>query len=171
MRGPRFLQIPLHNIMGTSGCPDDATFVVAEVIKGANFLRWKERIEQRLLALEDSANIQHRSPHPGSTAVHDLPGDEPLAEAPRHDHAATATFPLPPQPRVHGWDLVMDDRGPGVVPASVLSDRSPAAIRHTVAEESDDIISKGLLSLQGKLFIVTAQWAHRWRNCYRLETS
>ncbi|KAI1616681.1 C6 transcription factor [Exophiala viscosa] len=124
---------------------------------------WKANVEQKLHQLEDNINRLNQQARTtggvSNTNVNTLP---PLM-SPRHN-STTTPVPAPqmagtivttePQPQQRqneaGWEVVMDlNRGPGVVPASVvseLSDASPATFRQNNPDDYD-LIDRGVISL------------------------
>ncbi|KAK5229330.1 hypothetical protein LTR47_007932 [Exophiala xenobiotica] len=126
---------------------------------------WKANIEQKLRQLEDNIgrlNQQSQiSPMSNGSAHATSPQNirTPVIMASGHAESAMAAPLLPPPQHQHqqqqqhneqGWEVVMDlNRGPGVVPASVVSevsDPSPAALRQNSADEID-VVDRGIISL------------------------
>lgn len=98
--------------------------------------------------LEDSVNVLNQQ----SGVVRDAPSNAVVASAPRQppsrpDVAMTMEQPQQTEP---GWEVVMDmNRGPGVVPASCVSevsDPSPAATRQNLADDFD-LIDRGIITI------------------------
>jgi hypothetical protein len=122
-----------------------------ETANHTDYIRWKVNIEEKLRTLEDSVNLlnqksginQHQHVPPKATA-----GIAQMQPPSRPD--ATMTTEQPPQPAEPGWEVVMDmNRGPGVVPASCvseLSDASPAATRQNAVDDLD-LIDRGIITL------------------------
>src|ERR1700761_514397 len=100
-------------------------------VRDADRDRWKADIEEKLRMLEDSVNLLNQR----SGIAQNAPANAPPASAPSQLPAqpdATMTTEQSQQTE-QGWEVVMDlNRGPGVVPASCVSevsDPSPAATR------------------------------------------
>lgn len=118
---------------------------------------WKANIEQKLRQLEDnigrlnqqcnvsaSNSSTYVSPQENSTPAQ-IQGTSGVMAAPtQHQHRQEK------QQNEQSWEVVMDlNRGPGVVPASVVSevsDASPSAIRGQMAGDFD-IIDCGVISM------------------------
>ncbi|KAJ9610244.1 hypothetical protein H2200_005021 [Cladophialophora chaetospira] len=114
-------------------------------------VQWKVDIEEKLRMLEDSVNLLNKQ----SGVVRDEPTDPPnitIASAPlqlpiQPDAVMTTEQP---QQTEQGWEVVMDmNRGPGIIPASCVSevsDPSPAATRQNIADDFD-LIDRGIITL------------------------
>jgi hypothetical protein len=109
---------------------------------------WKESIEEKLLTLERQVNILNRqSGIASSSRTHSEASSTRNATDVSNQNAVMGSSNAPPD---QGWEVVMDDRGPGVVPASVMSevaDKSPAAFRQNINEDHD-IINQGIITLR-----------------------
>lgn len=115
----------------------------------ADEISWKSTVEQKLRALEDA--IQKLSQKSGSP-IREIPPAITVQASPSQnqgDGEGLRHSDIGPQQHEHGWEVVMDlNRGPGVIPASVVSevaDVSPAA-RVNVADDLD-LIDRGIISL------------------------
>ena len=98
--------------------------------------------------LEDSVNVLNQQN--ASTRV--APSHTPLVRASTQVPNQTDTTMTTDQPQQtdQSWEVVMDlNRGPGVVPASCvseLSDASPVATRQSLADDGD-LIDRGIITL------------------------
>ena len=111
-------------------------------------LRWKSTVEKKLQVLEDSVGKLNQLAAVGGHDSRFLPS---LATASTRLNAlAPATDQTPPQRSEQAWEVVMDlNQGPGVVPASVVSE-VPAAGGDAIApnqRQPVDLIDQGVISL------------------------
>ena len=117
--------------------------------KDTNEVSWKSTVDQKLRSLEGAIQaLSQKAPSPmrgiaSASIVQDPPAhNQRVGGAPRDTDTA-------PHQHEHAWEVVMDlNRGPGVIPASVVSevaDASPAA----AIDQRDgvDLIDRGIISL------------------------
>ncbi|RVX67866.1 hypothetical protein B0A52_08471 [Exophiala mesophila] len=113
-----------------------------------NDVSWKSTVEKKLQVLEDSVGKLNQLAAVGGHDSRFLPS---LATASTRLNAlAPATDQTPPQRSEQAWEVVMDlNQGPGVVPASVVSE-VPAAGGDAIApnqRQPVDLIDQGVISL------------------------
>ncbi|KIW97785.1 uncharacterized protein Z519_01369 [Cladophialophora bantiana CBS 173.52] len=109
---------------------------------------WKANIEEKLRMLEDSVGRLNQQCGGIQNATVYAPPKTPVAQLPTQPDAIMTT--QQPQPTEPGWEVVMDlNRGPGVVPASCVSevsDASPGVARQALVD-SFDIVDQGIITL------------------------
>ncbi|EXJ75415.1 uncharacterized protein A1O5_02111 [Cladophialophora psammophila CBS 110553] len=109
---------------------------------------WKANVEEKLRMLEDSVGRLNQQCGGIQNATAYAPPKTPVAQLPTQPDAIMTT--QQPQPTEPGWEVVMDlNRGPGVVPASCVSevsDASPGVARQNLAD-SFDLIDQGIITL------------------------
>ncbi|OAL26214.1 hypothetical protein AYO22_04392 [Fonsecaea multimorphosa] len=121
----------------TSACTDKA-----------DSRRWKANIEEKLRMLEDSVRqLNQRSTGGQNPPLYVSQETSPSTLSTKPDTIMASEQSQPTEP---GWEVVMDlNRGPGVVPASCVSevsDASPQVSRQNLAENFD-LIDQGIISL------------------------
>lgn len=117
--------------------------------RDTNEVSWKSTVEQKLRSLEDA--IQTLSQKPASPA-RGIASAITVQETPIQNQRVGETLrdtDSGPHQHEHGWEVVMDlNRGPGVIPASVVSevaDVSPAS--RINKRDGVDLIDRGVISL------------------------
>ncbi|OAL24448.1 hypothetical protein AYO20_10674 [Fonsecaea nubica] len=110
--------------------------------------RWKANIEEKLRMLEDSVRQLNQRSSGGQNASSYVPQDSASSTIPTNQDATMANEQH--QPTEPGWEVVMDlNRGPGVVPASCVSEvaeASPEVARQNMADTLD-VIDQGIITL------------------------
>ena len=109
---------------------------------------WKTNVEQKLRMLEDSIDrLSQRSTNAIPEPVNASSSTSTMVQGPTGNAPPPG---MPSQQQEQPWEVVMDlNRGPGVIPASVVSevaDASPAAVRMNLADELD-LIDRGVITL------------------------
>ncbi|KIY00003.1 uncharacterized protein Z520_04640 [Fonsecaea multimorphosa CBS 102226] len=109
---------------------------------------WKANIEEKLRMLEDSVRqLNQRSTGGQNPPLYVSQETSPSTLSTKPDTIMASEQSQPTEP---GWEVVMDlNRGPGVVPASCVSevsDASPQVSRQNLAENFD-LIDQGIISL------------------------
>lgn len=105
-------------------------------------------MEEKLQALEDSVGKLNQLAAGGGnhSRFHTALDATPT----RLNTLAPVTEQMPSQPREHAWEVVMDlNQGPGVVPASVVSEVPTAAANAIAPNQRQplDLIDQGVISL------------------------
>lgn len=118
-------------------------------VRLADQTRWKTNVEDKLRSLQEAINqLTQRSNIP-APAASSFPAQDSNA-TPMQSQMETSMATEQPQQTEQGWEVVMDlNRGPGVVPASCVSevsDASPAATRQNMADDFD-LIDRGIITL------------------------
>ncbi|KIW23677.1 uncharacterized protein PV07_11857 [Cladophialophora immunda] len=111
-------------------------------------VEWKANIEEKLRMLEDSVKQLSQRSSSNQDVPPYPPQETTSSNLPTRPDAIMATEQ--PHPTEPGWEVVMDlNRGPGVVPASCVSevaDASPGMTRQNLTDNLD-IIDQGIITL------------------------